>query len=111
MAHTPLKMTIEQAREETISAWARSYSPQRNAEVLEVLKDQPIQYRISHLVARFFFRGIYFPQMNKRAWLKLLYQNRKAIFSLIGEGFITWRKARQEKIRSSVKDNVYKFRA
>jgi hypothetical protein len=25
---------------------------------------------------RLFFRGIYFPQMNKRAWLKLIAQNR-----------------------------------
>jgi radical SAM superfamily enzyme YgiQ (UPF0313 family) len=95
MAHAPAKMTIEEARKETISAWSRSYSPERNAEVLEALKDRPIGYRISHLVSRFFFRGIYFPQMNKRAWLKLLFDNRKPILSLTGEGISTWRKARK----------------
>lgn len=101
MAHTPAKITIEEARVETISAWSRSYSPERNAEVIESLKDKPIGYRISHLVSRFFFRGIYFPQMNKRAWLKLLFENRKPILSLTKEGVSLWRKSRRkEKIVS-----------
>jgi hypothetical protein len=30
------------------------------------------------LVARLFFRGIYFPQMTRRAWLKLIYDNRRS---------------------------------
>jgi radical SAM superfamily enzyme YgiQ (UPF0313 family) len=107
MAHTPAKMTVEEARVETISAWSRSYSPERNAEALNAIKDQPIQYRISHLVARFFFRGIYFPQMNKRAWLKLLFENRKPILSLTKEGLITWRKARRKDRSSPVKDSVF----
>ncbi|MDQ3801362.1 MAG: radical SAM protein [Acidobacteriota bacterium] len=97
MAHTPAKMTIEEARKETINAWSRSYSPERNAEVVKALSDKPIGYRISHLVSRFFFRGIYFPQMNKRAWLKLLFDNRKTILSLTGEGVTTWRKARKRR--------------
>jgi radical SAM superfamily enzyme YgiQ (UPF0313 family) len=101
MAHTPAKITIEEARVETISAWSRSYSPERNAEVIEALKDKPIGYRISHLVSRFFFRGIYFPQMNKRAWLKLLFDNRKPILSLTKEGLKTWRKARRKRKVSS----------
>jgi radical SAM superfamily enzyme YgiQ (UPF0313 family) len=90
MAHNPLKMTIEDAKVETFYAWDRSYSPQRNAEALEMIKDSPIEYRIGHLVARLFFRGIYFPQMRKRDWVKLLLQNRKPILSLTKEGFGTW---------------------
>jgi hypothetical protein len=107
MAHKPAKMTVEEARIETISAWAHSYSPQRNASVLDSIKDQPIAIRISHLVARFFFRGIYFPQMNKRAWLKLLFENRKPILSLTKEGFLTWRKARRKRLSSPVENSVY----
>jgi hypothetical protein len=107
MAHTPAKISIEEARVETISAWSRSYSPERNYEVLEMLKDKPIGYRISHLVSRFFFRGIYFPQMNKRAWLKLMFDNRKSILSLSKEGFSLWRKARKNRLSPPVKDNVY----
>src|SRR5688572_5125429 len=82
MAHKPAKMTIQEARRETISAWERSYSPERNREVLEILRDAPIDTRIGHLVARLFFRGIYFPQIGTRAWLKLLFDNRSSIASL-----------------------------
>lgn len=96
MAHKPLKMTIAEAHTEVIHAWASSYSPERNAEAVKAIKDAPIQFRISHLIARFFFRGIYFPQMGTRAWLKLLFQNRKTILSLSGEGLRTWRNARRK---------------
>jgi len=95
MAHTPLHMTIEEARLETRHAWEVSYSPERNAEAVEYLRDKHIQYRLSHLVSRLFFRGIYFPQMGKRAWLKVIYQNRKTINGLIREGASTWRAARR----------------
>ncbi len=91
MAHKPAKMTIEEARKEVIHAWASSYSPERNAEALAAIGDKPLEYRIGHLVARFFFRGIYFPQMNKRAWMKLMFDNRKSILGLAKEGFSTYR--------------------
>jgi len=99
MAHKPAKMTVEEARRETISTWERSYSPERNREVLELLRDAPIDTRIGHLVARLFFRGIYFPQIGKRAWLKLIFANRKPIASLTREGFGLWRSARKRRRR------------
>lgn len=95
MAHTPAKMSVEQARTETDYAWKRSYSPERNAEALKAIADQPLQYKISHLVARLFFRGIYFPQMNKRAWLKLIFSNRKPILGLAREGISKWRSSEE----------------
>jgi radical SAM superfamily enzyme YgiQ (UPF0313 family) len=85
MAHTPLKMTIQEARHETDHAWRRSYSPERNAEALEAISDAPFRYRLSHLISRLFFRGIYFPQMNKRAWLKLVFDNRRPMYGLTKE--------------------------
>jgi radical SAM superfamily enzyme YgiQ (UPF0313 family) len=100
MAHNPLKMTIEDAKVETFRAWSESYSPERNAEALEIIKDKPIETRISHLVSRLFFRGIYFPQMSKSAWLKLLYQNRRPILGLAREGFSTWRSANKNKLKT-----------
>src|SRR4051812_3695197 len=90
MAHDPLKMTIEDAKNETQLAWARSYSAERNRAAVEQIRDAPIQTRISHLAARLFFRGIYFPQMGKRAWIKLLFQNRRAIISISREGMKLW---------------------
>ena len=82
MAHTPLKMTIPQAHAELEEAWTASYSPRRNEQVLDALRGQPVKVRAIHLVMRLFFRGIYFPQMNWRAWLKVIAQNRRPIFKL-----------------------------
>jgi len=97
MAHDPLKMTIKEARAEVDRAWASSYSPERNAEALRSIGHAPVQHKISHLVARFFFRGIYFPQMNKRAWLKLIAQNRQTMWALLKESASTWRASRKSK--------------
>ena len=97
MAHDPLKMMIEDAKKETFDAWHRSYSPERNLEAINAIRDAPIDIRIGHLVARLFFRGIYFPQMSKSAWLKLLFDNRKPIITLSREGIRTWRAARKRR--------------
>jgi len=95
MAHDPLKMTIAEARSETEYAWSRSYSPERNAAAIESIAYKPVGCRIGHLVARLFFRGIYFPQMGWRSWVKVLCQNRGPIIRLtkekIGE---SWRSKR-----------------
>ncbi len=97
MAHNPLKMSIEDAKKETFDAWSRSYSPERNFEAINSIRHAPIDTRVSHLVARLFFRGIYFPQMGKRAWLKLIFDNRRSIISLSREGITTWRQFRKRK--------------
>jgi hypothetical protein len=54
-----------------------------------------VQYRIGMLVARLFFRGIYFPQMNSWAWIKLVAQNGGSIFNLTRETFSLWHKSRR----------------
>jgi radical SAM superfamily enzyme YgiQ (UPF0313 family) len=95
MAHAPLKMTIEEARAETRRAWEASYSPERNAQAVEAIAGHDLQYRISMLVSRLFFRGIYFPQMNKRAWAKLVFDNRRTISALVREGLGKWRESRR----------------
>jgi radical SAM superfamily enzyme YgiQ (UPF0313 family) len=97
MAHAPLKMTIKEARTEVDKAWTASYSPERNAEAIDSISDQPIGYRVGHLVARLFFRGIYFPQMNKRAWFKLIAQNRRTIYKLSKEAVSLYRASRKRK--------------
>jgi radical SAM superfamily enzyme YgiQ (UPF0313 family) len=100
MAHDPLKMSIDEAKRETFRAWSRSYSPERNYAAVESIPEAPIQIRITHLVARLFFRGIYFPQMGTSAWIKLFFQNRRAIFKLTGEGILAWRNVRKEQRRA-----------
>ena len=71
MAHTPLKMTIEEAHAEVRKGWASAYSPEAMAQAVDSLKDKPLGYRINIFIARMCFRGIYFPQMGPLAWLKL----------------------------------------
>jgi radical SAM superfamily enzyme YgiQ (UPF0313 family) len=83
MAHNPLKMTVAEAGEETNHAWFESYSPAQNARAVNAIATEPLQYRISHFVARLFFRGIYFPQMGWQAWLKVIAQNRRTILQLV----------------------------
>jgi radical SAM superfamily enzyme YgiQ (UPF0313 family) len=87
MAHTPLKMTIPEAQEELEYAWASSYSPEAIAKAVHSLDHKPIGNRLNILIARLFFRGIYFPQKGAWQWLKLVAQNRRTIFQLVQEGF------------------------
>jgi radical SAM superfamily enzyme YgiQ (UPF0313 family) len=87
MAHTPLKMTIDEAHAEVNYGWAQAYSPEAVAHAVESLNDQPLGYRVNIFLARICFRGIYFPMMGKMAWLKVIAQNRRTIFKLVREGF------------------------
>jgi len=87
MAHTPLKMTIEEAHAEVNYGWAQAYSPEALAHAVESLNDQPLGYRVNIFLARICFRGIYFPMMGKLAWVKVIAQNRRTIFKLVREGF------------------------
>jgi radical SAM superfamily enzyme YgiQ (UPF0313 family) len=97
MAHEPLKMTIPRTQVELDEAWSRSYSPERNKQVIDALSDQPLNYRVIHFVMRLFFRGIYFPQMNTRAWLKVIFQNRRSVLSLSRDVFRAIRASRKNK--------------
>jgi radical SAM superfamily enzyme YgiQ (UPF0313 family) len=87
MAHTPLKMTIEEAHAEVNRGWAEAYSPEALAAAVESLNDQPLGYRVNIFLARLCFRGIYFPMMGKMAWVRVIAQNRRTIFKLVREGF------------------------
>jgi hypothetical protein len=87
MAHTPLKMTIEQAHAEVKYGWEKAYNPEALAHAVNSLSEQPLGYRINIFLARLCFRGIYFPMMGKMAWLRVVAQNRRTIFGLVREAF------------------------
>jgi len=94
MAHTPLKMTIAEAHAEMKYAWANSYSPEALEKAVRALDHKPLDHRINIFIARMCFRGIYFPQVSRFAWLKLITQNRRTIFGLVKDGFAV-RRSRQ----------------
>jgi hypothetical protein len=90
MAHTPLKMSGDQAQAEVRHAWSASYSPAATRRAIDSIHSEPVGYRIGHLVARIFFRGIYFPQTTTWSWLRVIAQNRRSILHLIREAFANW---------------------
>ena len=102
MAHAPLKMTIEEAQEETRRAWEASYSPERERRGRCGNRRQTVPVPRQPPVARLFFRGIYFPQMTRSAWLKLIADNRRVIYKLAKEAAGKWRKARRKRADVSV---------
>jgi radical SAM superfamily enzyme YgiQ (UPF0313 family) len=91
MAHTPLKMTIAEAQVEFDHAWLSSYSPATIERALDSIADKRYAYRLTHFITRIFFRGIYFPQMNAWAWVKVIAQNRRSIWKLAKGGWEAWR--------------------
>ncbi len=97
MAHTPLKMSILEVHREVAQAWSASYSPERISVAIDAIGQKSVDARIMHLIARLFFRGIYFPQMGWWAWTKVIAQNRRTILRLVGEALGAWRQTRKKK--------------
>jgi radical SAM superfamily enzyme YgiQ (UPF0313 family) len=87
MAHTPLKISIEQAQNEVLQAWTDSYSPAAIERAVDALTGRPLWLQISMFIGRLSFRGIYFPQMGRWAWLKTAVANRRTIFKLAKSAF------------------------
>ncbi len=96
LAHTPLKITVEDAQNEVFQAWTDSYSPEAIERAVDALADKPLWLRISMFVGRLSFRGIYFPQMGRFDWIKVVWLNRRTIAKLtkasFGEAWRAWRK-------------------
>ena len=90
MAHKPKMMAIDDVQNEVRYAWMNSYSPEATERALESIKDEPVPYKISHMAARLFFRGIYFPRKGVRQWLQLIAQNRRPIFGIVRDAFTQW---------------------
>jgi radical SAM superfamily enzyme YgiQ (UPF0313 family) len=106
MSHTPLKMTIEQVHQELRQAWSASYSAEANAHALDMIPHKTIGQRLVHFIARLFFRGIYFPQMTKLQWMRLILDNRRSIFKLTREVFVAWRPLRDKARRPAPQPDV-----
>ena len=91
MAHTPLHMTVSEVQEEVRYAWQNAYSPAATRKAIDSIAEEPAPYKISHLIARLFFRGIYFPNKGAWAWLKAIAENRGTVFDVVRACFTNWR--------------------
>lgn len=83
MAHTPLKMTIDETQAEIRKGWTDSYNADAIAKAVGSLEGRPLWLQISIFVGRFIFRGIYFPQMSPWAWIKEALKNWRTILRLV----------------------------
>ena len=91
MAHAPLKMTIAEVDQEIKYAWTNTYCPENTRSAIRKIADAPAAYRLSHLIARLCFRGIYFPQKGSGAWFKVLVENRRIIFRIVVDCVSNWK--------------------
>jgi radical SAM superfamily enzyme YgiQ (UPF0313 family) len=87
MSHTPLKISMSEVHAEVKRAWSDSYSPEANVRAIEKIQHKTVGHRLIHLISRLFFRGIYFPQMTRWQWIKLIADNRRMILKLTMEVF------------------------
>jgi radical SAM superfamily enzyme YgiQ (UPF0313 family) len=88
MDYTPLGITVDQVEAEIRQAWASSYSPKTNASAIGWLESMSFADRLIHLLCRLAFRGIYFPQMKRREWVRVLFQNRGPILRLLTQALV-----------------------
>jgi len=95
MAYTPDRISIEQAEAEVREAWTLSYNPRTIAKGLRRIRKRPLRERTVMFFAHLAFRGIYFPQMQRRHWFSLIWQNRQPLLSLAYEAFLELKKDRK----------------
>lgn len=94
MAFTPNNISIKAAEAEVHEAWSRSYSPETTAQALKKIEGRPFHERTLMFFTRLAFRGIYFPQMKKRHWILLLWQNRSSFLRILSEGIRELRRSK-----------------
>jgi len=85
MGFSPLGIASEQAEAEVREAWEKSYMPAANASAMRSLESGSLPDRVIHLISRLAFRGIYFPQMSRKDWARVLFQNRGPILRVISQ--------------------------
>jgi len=95
MAYTPTAISIDQSEKEVREAWVRSYSAEAISRALEKIKHRPYAERTVLFATRIAFRGIYFPQLSKRQWLGVLWDNRRSFYSLVCEGIAAHRRRKR----------------
>lgn len=75
----PKSMTRQELEHEIAEAWQMAYSPESIVERLRRMGHRTRFRKLVFLFATLAFRGVYFRQMTVRAWLQLLWRNRRAL--------------------------------
>ena len=92
MAFSPKGIAIEQAEAEVRQAWMHCYDASGISSALDKISHRPFGERAVLLFTRLLFRGIYFPQMTRGDWVRVVFSNRGSIFRIIREAVVLQRK-------------------
>jgi radical SAM superfamily enzyme YgiQ (UPF0313 family) len=98
-AYLPKGLSADQAEDEVYRAWKHCYGAGAFATSQAWLRKHQKSYghQVMHFVARLLFRGIYFPQMTRWAWINLLARNFRTIGHLVYQGLKAQRRSRRRK--------------
>ncbi|MCI0446569.1 B12-binding domain-containing radical SAM protein [bacterium] len=107
MAFSPKSIKIEEAEAEVREAWTRCYDPPAVAAALKKIHNRPFRERAVLLCTRLLFRGIYFPQMTRSEWIRLLISYRQSILRILREGFTEFRRKKENVLPASSAMKVY----
>lgn len=81
-AFQPKQVTPAELESEIRTAWQLAYSASSVLERMRRLRGRPRIHKLIYLFATLVFRGVYFRQMSVRAWLKALWQYRRALWEI-----------------------------
>ncbi len=81
-AFEPKQMTGEELNQEIRSGWQMAYSPEAIHSRMRRTRNRPFFERLIIFVANLCFRGVFFPQMNFRAWMKLFWENKRSFLEV-----------------------------
>ncbi|RPJ59436.1 MAG: radical SAM protein [Acidobacteria bacterium] len=84
----PLHLSPAQAKDEVRAAWSMAYAPAAFWRTQKWMRanGKPFAQQLTLFISRLLFRGIYFPQMTRWSWFRLLARNLHTISSLILSG-------------------------
>ena len=81
-AFQPKRMTPRELQQEVKTAWDLVYQPTAIYERLRRMRNRPFFERVIVFAANLCFRGVFFPQMNLRSWMKLFWENRRSFWEI-----------------------------
>jgi radical SAM superfamily enzyme YgiQ (UPF0313 family) len=84
----PRHLSPAQAKNEVRNAWRAAYRPSAFWRTQKWMRahGKPFVQQLTLFISRLLFRGIYFPQMTRLRWIRLLGQNVITIASLVRSG-------------------------
>ncbi len=84
----PRHLSPTEAQQEVRAAWEKAYAPAAFWRTQKWMRanGKPFAQQLTQFISRLLFRGIYFPQMTRWSWFRLLARNIHTIASLVLSG-------------------------